>query len=116
MSRMPCSNNTASAAGSGTMQFEEFTAKNGRPPTDNEVAVLVRESRADKLMEISTEEVRKRQKARLTPEEARSLDQLRETAWLLQGSAAAPRMRPPSLLYAQEHIFERVSVAANTSC
>ena len=29
--------------------IEEFVAKNGRQPTDNEVAVLVRESRADKL-------------------------------------------------------------------
>src|ERR1017187_10057209 len=32
----------------------EFVERRGRPPTDNEVAVLVRESRADKLIEIST--------------------------------------------------------------
>jgi conjugative relaxase-like TrwC/TraI family protein len=37
-----------------------FVADNGRQPTDNEVAVLVRETRADKLTEISTEEVRGR--------------------------------------------------------
>ena len=35
-----------------------FVEKTGRQPTDNEVAVLVRETRADKLIEISTEEVR----------------------------------------------------------
>jgi conjugative relaxase-like TrwC/TraI family protein len=92
--------------------IEEFTKKNGRRPTDNEVAVLVRESRADKLVEISTEEVRERQKARLTPEEARSLDYLRKTA--LHGTARSgeePDHEFPSLLYAQEHLFERVSVA-----
>jgi hypothetical protein len=38
--------------------IEKFTERNGRQPTDNEVAVLVRESRADKLIEISTDEVR----------------------------------------------------------
>jgi hypothetical protein len=36
--------------------IEAFTATRGRGSTDNEVAVLVRESRADKLIEISTEE------------------------------------------------------------
>jgi conjugative relaxase-like TrwC/TraI family protein len=44
----------------------EFVETNGRQPTDNEVAVLVRESRADKLVEISSAEVRLRQTARLT--------------------------------------------------
>ena len=38
--------------------IEEFIAENGRQPTDNEVAVLVRETRADKLIEISTDELR----------------------------------------------------------
>jgi conjugative relaxase-like TrwC/TraI family protein len=92
--------------------IEEFTARNGRQPTDNEVAVLVRESRADKLVEISTDEVRERQTARLMPEESRSLDHLRESA--LKGSARHGQAREsasPSLLYAQDHIFERVSVA-----
>lgn len=92
--------------------IEEFTAKNGRRPTDNEVAVLVRESRADKLLEISTEEVRKRQNARLSPEETQSLARLRETALdAAQGLPDARESTSPSLLYAQEHIFERVSVA-----
>lgn len=95
--------------------IEEFTAKNGRHPTDNEIAVLVRESRADKLLEISTEEVRKRQNARLSPEEAQALSELRETA-LGAGErpgGAREDSASPSLLYAQEHIFERVSVASD---
>ncbi len=47
--------------------ISEFTKENGRKPTDNEVAVLVRESRADKLAEVSTEQVRQKQQARLSP-------------------------------------------------
>jgi conjugative relaxase-like TrwC/TraI family protein len=91
-----------------------FTQKNGRPPTDNEVAVLVRESRADKLTEISTLEVQARQVARMTREEQDHLALLRETA-----VRAAERRAPdfpqdkasPSLQHAKDHIFERVSVA-----
>ena len=85
-----------------------FIAKNGRPPTDNEVAILVRESRADKLTEISTENLRLVQLARLRPEEARQLDMLRREAH----TAAVP-MAPsePSLEYAKDHVFERISVA-----
>ncbi len=40
--------------------ISEFVANKGRRPTDNEIAVLVRESRADKLIEISTDELRAR--------------------------------------------------------
>jgi conjugative relaxase-like TrwC/TraI family protein len=90
----------------------EFVQQTGRQPSDNEVAILVRESRADKQVEISTEEVRWRQRARLTRETERNLIQLREAA------LARPEMRErerrsaaASLEYAQRHIFERVSVA-----
>src|SRR5207248_1622338 len=92
--------------------IEKFTADKGRRPTDNEIAVLVRESRADKLLEISTAEVRERQNARLSPEEAQTLTQLLENA--LDAAKAQDNGREsafPSLLYGQEHIFERVSVA-----
>ena len=50
-----------------------FVEQHGRRPTDNEVAVLVRESRADKLTEISTRELREKQRARLTPDEEKAL-------------------------------------------
>src|SRR5437867_6005328 len=88
--------------------INEFVAKKGRQPTDNEVAVLVRESRADKPIEISTEEVRVRQRERLTPEETRSLARLR-----CEGHASAIALDPagPSLRYAEDHMFERVSVS-----
>jgi conjugative relaxase-like TrwC/TraI family protein len=87
---------------------EEFTEKKGRSPTDNEIAVLVRESRPDKLIEISGEEVRSRQRSRLKKEEADILAELREAA------AFRPRAREaaePSLRHAEDHLFERVSVA-----
>jgi len=90
----------------------QFTARNGRHPTDNEVAILVRESRADKLLEISTAEVKQRQQARLSPEEAQTLTQLRENALATARAHGTVRENAaPSLLYTQEHVFERVSVA-----
>ena len=92
--------------------IEEFMRKNGRHPTDNEVAVLVRESRADKLLEISTAEVRERQNARLNSEERQAITRLREKALAAANAHTNGReSASPSLLYAQEHIFERVSVA-----
>jgi len=54
-----------------------FVAETGRQPTDNEVAVLVRETRADKLIEISTEEVRRSQRNRLSNEESTRLTEMR---------------------------------------
>jgi TrwC relaxase len=58
----------------------EFAQQTGRQPSDNEVAILIREWRADKQVEISTEEVRRRQRASLTRENERNLTQLREAA------------------------------------
>jgi len=84
-----------------------FTAKRGRPPTNNEIAVLVRESRADKLSEISTYDLRCRQREQLTMGETRRLAHLRHAA-----SLSVTRLEPAmdSLDYALDHLFERVSV------
>ena len=68
----------------------EFVESKGRQPSDNEIAVLVRESRADKLVEISTAEVHSRQAARLTPEESLTLERIRETV-LERSQGAATR-------------------------
>lgn len=92
-----------------------FTERNGRSPSDNEVAILVRESRPDKLLEISTEEVRAGQRARLKPEEGFQLTQLRENALAAghtRGNDLSLEPAAPSLAYAQEHVFERVSVSS----
>src|SRR6202035_161708 len=92
--------------------IEAFTAQRGRRPTDNEVAVLVRDSRADKLIEISPAEVKQRQIVRLTPDEAQTLTELRrhavEIAHEREGLAFEPAA--PALRYAEQHLFERRSV------
>jgi conjugative relaxase-like TrwC/TraI family protein len=90
---------------------EEFAATKGRKPTNREVAVLVRESRQDKLTEISTPEVRTKQRAELSPEEKRALDDLVRAA-----KAQAPRLQwshgnaQTVLEAALRHVFERSSV------
>ncbi len=83
-----------------------FVAENGRQPTDNEVTVLVRETRADKLTEISTEEVRSRQRERLTRDEIAGLASLQCSPRNVAVEPAAA-----SLKYGKDHIFERLSVA-----
>jgi conjugative relaxase-like TrwC/TraI family protein len=85
-----------------------FVEQHGRRPTDNEIAVLVRESRADKLAEISTRELRERQRERLTPDETQTLGAVRGAARL---TSVVVDSSAPSLEHAAEHIFERVSVA-----
>jgi conjugative relaxase-like TrwC/TraI family protein len=85
-----------------------FVEHHGRKPTNNEVAVLVRESRADKLTEISIRELRQQQRARLASNEQQLLEQTsrdkRRMTPIVDSSA-------PSLEHAKDHIFERVSVA-----
>ena len=92
--------------------IEALTAQRGRRPTDNEVAVLVRETRPDKLIEISPAEIKQRQIVRLTPEEAQTLTALRlhsvEIAQEREGLGLEPAA--PALRYAEQHLFERRSV------
>jgi conjugative relaxase-like TrwC/TraI family protein len=94
------------------LAIDAFVAEKGRLPSNKEIAVLVRESRQDKLLEISTAEVKERQWARFTPEER---TQLQERHWqaIERGpvEALGHSTAADSLLYAREHIFERVSVA-----
>jgi hypothetical protein len=75
--------------------------------------VLVRESRQDKLAEISTIEVKARQWARFTPEEPEEPTELQElhTQARQRGPVYQRIAAADSLLYAREHIFERISVA-----
>jgi conjugative relaxase-like TrwC/TraI family protein len=92
--------------------IQEFTRERGRAPTDNEVAVLVRETRADKLQEISTERVRNLQQERLIPDERQTLRGVLNEAQAKSHSPQINRgMHETSLAYSQEHIFERLSVA-----
>ena len=93
--------------------IEAFTEQRGRRPTDNEVAVLVRETRPDKLIEISPAEVKQRQIVRLTPDEAQTLTELRQHAVEIAQEREGLALEPaaPALRYAEQHLFERRSVA-----
>jgi conjugative relaxase-like TrwC/TraI family protein len=56
--------------------IEKFTKEQGRRPSDNEVSVLVRNSREDNLRTITTAEVHQYQQSQLTPNEAQLLTDL----------------------------------------
>lgn len=90
--------------------INEFIAENGREPSNNEIAVLVRNTREDKLREIATAEVRAHQRAELTPEDVRILARTKEQA-LANTAVPVISKSAPSLEYAKEHLFERISVA-----
>jgi conjugative relaxase-like TrwC/TraI family protein len=99
-------------SGQRDLAIDAFVNEKGRQPTNKEIAVLVRESRQDKLLEISTAEVKERQWARFTPEERTRLEELHSQS-VERGpvQAAGLSAASASLLYAKEHLFERVSVA-----
>jgi conjugative relaxase-like TrwC/TraI family protein len=87
----------------------EMEQKLGRKLSNNEVAYAVHQSRTKKLKGISTSEVRERQLAQLSGEDAQSLRSL-------IGSAQPARIAPAvecereSLAHAVAHVFERESV------
>ena len=89
--------------------IKEFRQKSGREPSKNEIAVLTRESRDDKLVEISGREVHARQRSRLTSEQLSSLEELRNRA-VARAKALEAERAGPALAYAEEHTFERVTV------
>lgn len=90
---------------------EEFAQKKGRQPTKREVEVLVRESRGNKLADVSTPEVRARQRAQLSGDETLALASLVQAA-----RQQAPRQNVShgqivNVLEASlRHVFERASV------
>jgi conjugative relaxase-like TrwC/TraI family protein len=83
----------------------------GRPPSAGEIALLVKQSRADKLTEITTPEVRARQQTELTEKERGELAALVAAA---RGGSSPPTFAtiPASeaLEKALSHVFERKSV------
>lgn len=92
--------------------IREFVKTEGRQPTDNEVAILVRDTRPDKLHEISTAEVHARQLGRLSLEEHTSLVNLKETALAQSCSRSLePDAAANALNHAEQHLFERKTVA-----
>lgn len=90
---------------------EEFAKQKGRRPTKREVEILVRESRANKLSEISTPEVRTRQREQLDREETRALDELvRRARTQGQRQQQSQGQTLAVLEAALRHVYERSSV------
>ena len=91
---------------------EEFSRQKGRKPTKREVEVLVKNSRADKLTEVTTPEVRMRQRTELSSEEQSNLDRLVREAKSAQGRQQISHGLVRSVLEAAlRHVYERRSVA-----
>ena len=92
--------------------IRQFAAEHGRQPTDNEVAVLVRESRPDKLHEISSAEVHRLQVDRISAQELTNLLDLRKLS-IERSQTLIPERAPAiqSLQHAEEHLFERKTVS-----
>ncbi len=89
--------------------IQEFIRETGRQPSKSEISLLVRETR-DKKLAITTDEVLDRQRSRLSPQEDSSL-KATQLAAQERGSIRESTAAEPSLNYASEHIFERLSVA-----
>lgn len=102
--------------------IKEFEEKKGRVPTNREIAVLVRASRSDKLIEIKTAALRKQQLDRLKESEKHSIFAVKDRAMAIRQSRPEDsRIEPDkdqfaaqtkaAYDHAKEHLFERVSVA-----
>lgn len=90
---------------------DEFAQQKGRRPTKREVEVLVRESRANKLTEVSTPEVRAQQRAQLDADEARALDKLVHGARTQGQRQQVSHGQTLTVLEAAlRHVYERSSV------
>ena len=97
--------------------IRQFVATQGRQPTDNEVAVLVRDTRPDKLHEISTADVRRQQLERISSEEQKSLADLHERALEHSRTVGVEMLQSySSLQHAEDHLFERKTVAKDYDC
>ena len=87
-----------------------FREKHGREPTTKEIHGITTRTRSSKLAEITTAEVRRRQRADFAPERAQALDALVESA--RRGGPVVPEAlhEGAALRQARDHLFERASV------
>lgn len=94
--------------------IEAFASKHGRQPSKREIAVLVRDSREGKLIEIATADVREQQRARLSNVELAHLQGLKRGSaiWAHTRACSTHLTGKQALDHAQGAIFERVSVSS----
>lgn len=95
---------------------EAFATEKGRKATKREIEILVRESREDKLTEISTPQVRARQRAELNADETRKLDHLVHHARMQAPREQWSHGNAQTVLEAAfRHVYERSSVVREGS-
>lgn len=87
-----------------------FEAKYGREPTTREVHAMTTATRDPKLAEITTHEVRQRQRAEFAAERAESLDRLVAAARNRGPAMVQTEVEAKCLKQARDHLFERTSV------
>jgi conjugative relaxase-like TrwC/TraI family protein len=87
-----------------------FRKKHGREPTTREIHGITKQTRSGKLAEITTLEVRRRQRADFSPERARALDSVVDAARHWGPVAPVALGEAAALVQARNHLFERASV------
>ena len=87
-----------------------FRKKHGREPTTREIHGIATQTRSSKLAEITTAEVRRRQRADFSPERAQALDAVVDAAQRRGPVSPAAPGEAAALLQARNHLFERASV------
>lgn len=91
-------------------EIAAFEKKFGREPTTREVHAMTTATRDPKLAEITTAEVRQRQRAEFAPDRARELDQLVDQARRRDPFTGEAPTEAACLKQARDHLFERASV------
>ncbi len=87
-----------------------FRKKHGREPTTREIHGITTQTRSGKLAEITTAEVRRRQRADFSPERAQMLDAVVDAARCQRPAAPITSGGAAALVQARNHLFERASV------
>jgi conjugative relaxase-like TrwC/TraI family protein len=92
-------------------EIAKFVAEKGRPPTAGERHVMATDTRANKLSEITTEEVRQKQLAKYSDADRRRLAALVAAAQGRGALAPRPANHRAMIEWAADHVFERKAVA-----
>ncbi|MBI5771178.1 MAG: relaxase domain-containing protein [Verrucomicrobia bacterium] len=91
-------------------EIAAFRKKHGREPTTREVHGITTRTRGGKLAEITTAEVRRRQRAEFSPERTQALDELVNVARRRGPTPPGTQGEAVALEQARNHLFERASV------
>jgi conjugative relaxase-like TrwC/TraI family protein len=88
--------------------IEAFELKNGRQPTSEEIHVIAKETRTSKLYEISTPEVREKQRSRATVEQLEQIERVKAAALTRGKIRHQERVDAGELVaFLRDHLTER---------